>query len=102
MLYCTYMFQGTNCEILHHRCELADNEANGISAARFQVPQTFLLQQAAWLYERHYEHVRSQVNSLKSTVTNVPVTSGSGSRETVVGGIPIQRTTSGGSKGMFM
>jgi len=30
-------------------------------ASKFQVPPTFLLQQAAWLYERHFEHVRNQM-----------------------------------------
>ena len=66
-------------------------------ATRFQVPQTFLLQQAAWLYERHLDHVRTQMKKVGST--NAPPVSGSGSSQTVVGGYPMQRLGSGGSRG---
>ncbi|KAF2747528.1 hypothetical protein M011DRAFT_477158 [Sporormia fimetaria CBS 119925] len=63
---------------------------------RFQVSQTFLLQQAAWLYERHFEHVRSQMKKVGST--NAPATAGSGSSNTVIGGVPMQRGGSYGSR----
>ncbi|KAF2146290.1 uncharacterized protein K452DRAFT_283565 [Aplosporella prunicola CBS 121167] len=36
-------------------------------ALRFEVPQSFLLQQAAWLYERHLSHVRAQMRKVGST-----------------------------------
>ena len=49
-------------------------------ASKFQVPPTFLLQQAAWLYERHFEHVRNQEGATatfgrRSTVAIIPPTS---------------------------
>ncbi|KAF2653966.1 hypothetical protein K491DRAFT_705525 [Lophiostoma macrostomum CBS 122681] len=66
------------------------------TADRYQVPQAFLLQQAAWLYERHLDHVRTQMKKVGSA--NAPTTSGSGSSHTVVGGYPMQRLGSGGSR----
>ncbi|KAF2440567.1 hypothetical protein P171DRAFT_103244 [Karstenula rhodostoma CBS 690.94] len=33
-------------------------------ATQFSVPPTFLLQQAAWLYERHLDHVRAQMKKV--------------------------------------
>ncbi|KAL5427875.1 hypothetical protein PMIN04_001079 [Paraphaeosphaeria minitans] len=33
-------------------------------ATEFKVPPTFLLQQAAWLYERHLDHVRAQMKKV--------------------------------------
>jgi hypothetical protein len=65
-------------------------------ASKFQVPPTFLLQQAAWLYERHFEHVRNQMKKVSgSTVT--AATSGGGSTLTPVGAVAMQRTGSGGA-----
>lgn len=65
-------------------------------ASKFQVPPTFLLQQAAWLYERHFEHVRSQMKKVSgSNVT--AAASGGGSTLTPVGGVAMQRAGSGGA-----
>ncbi|ORY11531.1 hypothetical protein BCR34DRAFT_587871 [Clohesyomyces aquaticus] len=64
-------------------------------ANHFQVPPTFILQQAAWLYERHLEHVRAQMKKVGNA--NTTNTSGSGSSHAYVGGVPMRRAGSGGS-----
>ncbi|KAF1934345.1 uncharacterized protein M421DRAFT_13671, partial [Didymella exigua CBS 183.55] len=65
-------------------------------ASKFQVPPTFLLQQAAWLYERHFEHVRNQMKKVSgSNVTAAAC--GGGSTITPVGGVAMQRAGSGGA-----
>lgn len=69
------------------------------SAGKFQVPPTFLLQQAAWLYERHLDHVRSQMKKVSGSTVPTASTSGA-SNLTVIGGLAMQRTGSGGSLGM--
>ncbi|KAJ8106995.1 hypothetical protein OPT61_g9169 [Boeremia exigua] len=65
-------------------------------ASKFQVPPTFLLQQAAWLYERHFEHVRNQMKKVSGSTVTAPTVSG-GSTLTPVGGIAMQRVGSGGA-----
>ncbi|KAF2109316.1 hypothetical protein BDV96DRAFT_586200 [Lophiotrema nucula] len=65
-------------------------------ATRFQVPPTFLLQQAAWLYERHLDHVRTQMKKVGHV--NAATVSGFANIQSGVGGIPMQRTGSAGSK----
>ncbi|KAF2643454.1 hypothetical protein P280DRAFT_547597 [Massarina eburnea CBS 473.64] len=65
--------------------ELADN---------FDVPPAFLLQQAAWLYERHLDHVRAQ---LKKVGGSAPTPMSLDSTHTTMGGIPMKRIGSGGS-----
>ncbi|KAF1995757.1 hypothetical protein P154DRAFT_526027 [Amniculicola lignicola CBS 123094] len=65
-------------------------------ADRFQVHPTFLLQQAAWLYERHLDHVRAQMK--KVGTTNAPGTPTSSSTSpSAVGGVPMRRGGSSGS-----
>jgi hypothetical protein len=65
-------------------------------ASKFQVPPTFLLQQAAWLYERHFEHVRNQMKKVSgSNIT--AAASGGGSTLTPAGGVAMQRAGSGGA-----
>lgn len=66
-------------------------------ATKFQVPPTFLLQQAAWLYERHFEHVRNQMKKVSGSTVAAPAASGGGSTLTSVGGIAMQRAGSGGA-----
>lgn len=65
-------------------------------AFKFQVPPTFLLQQAAWLYERHFEHVRNQMKKVSGSTVTAPAASGGGSTLTAVGGVTMQRAGSGG------
>ncbi|KAF2625960.1 hypothetical protein BU25DRAFT_492497 [Macroventuria anomochaeta] len=66
-------------------------------ASKFQVPPTFLLQQAAWLYERHFEHVRNQMKRVSGSTVTAPAASGGGSTLTPVGGVAMQRAGSGGA-----
>ncbi|KAI4945385.1 hypothetical protein J4E86_009272 [Alternaria arbusti] len=70
------------------RSELAD---------KFQVPPTFLLQQAAWLYERHLDHVRNQMK--KVSISNAAPSSSptGGSTMTAIGGVAMRRGGSAGS-----
>lgn len=65
-------------------------------ASKFQVPPTFLLQQAAWLYERHFEHVRNQMKKVSGSTVTAPAASGGGSTLTT-GGVAMQRASSGGA-----
>lgn len=48
--------------------------SNGNRANDFAVPPEFLLQQAAWLYERHLDHVRAQMKKVGGQ--NLSVASG--------------------------
>ncbi|KZM23268.1 uncharacterized protein EKO05_0004448 [Ascochyta rabiei] len=66
-------------------------------ATKFQVPPTFLLQQAAWLYERHFEHVRNQMKKVSGSTVTAPAASGGGSTLASVGGVAMQRAGSGGA-----
>ncbi|RMZ72901.1 multidomain presynaptic cytomatrix related [Pyrenophora seminiperda CCB06] len=64
---------------------------------KFQVPPTFLLQQAAWLYERHLDHVRNQMKRVSiSNAAPSPSPTG-GSTLTAVGGVAMRRGGSAGS-----
>lgn len=65
------------------------------SAQEFGVTQPFLLQQAAWLYERHFQHVKAQMTKLRTSNAPTPVL-GSTSQQTVAGGVPMKRLGSGG------
>jgi Atg29 N-terminal domain len=43
-------------------------------AAEFGVDTPFLLQQAAWLYERHFKHVKEQMTRIRaSSATSTPL-----------------------------
>ncbi|OCK83130.1 hypothetical protein K432DRAFT_379772 [Lepidopterella palustris CBS 459.81] len=65
-------------------------------ATKFEVSPTFMLQQAAWLYERHLSHVRAQMKKVGSSNTTA-TTSGPGSAHPAAGGVPMKRLGSGGS-----
>ncbi|USP82540.1 hypothetical protein yc1106_09814 [Curvularia clavata] len=66
-------------------------------ADKFQVPPTFLLQQAAWLYERHLDHVRNQMKKVSITNANPSPSPTGGSTMTAVGGVAMRRGGSAGS-----
>lgn len=70
-----------------------------VRATKFQVPPTFLLQQAAWLYERHLDHVRNQMKRVSISNAAASPTPTGGSTLNAVGGIAMQRTGSGGTIG---
>lgn len=70
-------------------------------ATRFDVALPFLLQQAAWLYERHFEGMRKQMQKLGVSQAPSPVPPESGSSsgmasQAQAGGASMQRQ---GSKG---
>ncbi|KAF1830167.1 hypothetical protein BDW02DRAFT_573306 [Decorospora gaudefroyi] len=66
-------------------------------ADKFQVPPTFLLQQAAWLYERHLDHVRNQMKKVSISNANPSPSPAGGSTLTAVGGVAMRRGGSAGS-----
>ncbi|KAF1947284.1 hypothetical protein EJ02DRAFT_486052 [Clathrospora elynae] len=66
-------------------------------ADKFQVPPTFLLQQAAWLYERHLDHVRNQMKKVSIGNANPSPSPTGGSTLTAVGGVAMRRGGSAGS-----
>ncbi|KAK8201887.1 hypothetical protein M8818_005411 [Zalaria obscura] len=64
---------------------------------RFEVSLQFLLQQAAWLYERHFAQMRAQMKKLGTSGAPSPVPSDSASSSATAGGVAMQR---GGSRRM--
>lgn len=82
-------------------CGEYNAHGNLVRAGRFQVPLPFLLQQAAWLYERQLSQVRAQMRKVgKSGTSNTGApTSGSASGTGTPGGQQMKR---GGSTGMGM
>ena len=72
---------------------------------KFEVSLPFLLQQAAWLYERHFEGMRAQMKKLGVSGTPgpsaspQPVQGEGGGSAFAVGGVGMVRT---GSKGMLV
>lgn len=85
------------------------------SAQQFQVSRAFLLQQAAWLYERELSQVRAQMRKGMggAPVSNISTPSGTTSNVSprplspapmamgMTGGARMARTGSGGSYGIF-
>lgn len=68
-------------------------------AERLDVTQAFLLQQAAWLYERQLSQVRAQMKKIPKATGRVPPGLGSGAAVTgSVGSQAMRRTESGGSR----
>lgn len=67
-------------------------------ADQFHVPPSFLVQQAAWLYERHLDHVRAQMKKVGGTAQPPPFNLDS--TQTTMGGEPMRRASSSGSGGM--
>ncbi|CAI6335817.1 unnamed protein product [Periconia digitata] len=89
-----------NCKIISYSISISIiilllTEKQGWSSDSFNVPPAFLLQQAAWLYERHLEHVRAQLKRVGGGAPATP--SGLDSTHTVMGGIPMKRIGSAGS-----
>ncbi|KAK8204834.1 hypothetical protein IWZ01DRAFT_512493 [Phyllosticta capitalensis] len=62
-------------------------------ASRFGCSSGFLLQQAAWLYERHLNHVRAQMRKVGSGASGGGSGSGTGNAP---GSVPMKRGGSGG------
>ncbi|KAK5089012.1 hypothetical protein LTR05_003236 [Lithohypha guttulata] len=64
-------------------------------AERFEVTQAFLLQQAAWLYERQLSQVRAQMRRMGSRSSNTASPLPSSNTASVVSTQPLRRTGSG-------
>ena len=73
-----------------------------LRADKFQVPPTFLLQQAAWLYERHLDHVRNQMKKVSISNANPSPSPTGGSTLAAVGGVAMRRGGSSGSGGIVL
>ncbi|KAL8880202.1 MAG: hypothetical protein Q9198_002342 [Flavoplaca austrocitrina] len=68
-----------------------------IRAGQFDVDLSFLLQQAAWLYERQLSQVKAQLRKVsKPSLTTQSPTPSSAAGSGVAGGYAMARTTSGG------
>lgn len=68
-------------------------------ATRFEVGQGFILQQAAWLYERHLQHVRAQMRKVGGGAAAAAGAGTAGSGSGNVGGVPMKRGGSNGGAG---
>jgi len=68
-------------------------------AEHFDVTPTFLLQQAAWLYERHLQQVRAQMRRFGNNRQSATPSPAPGSTSaSMVGGQAMRRAGSGGSR----
>ncbi|KIV99506.1 uncharacterized protein PV09_08811 [Verruconis gallopava] len=68
-----------------------------LHAKEFGVTQTFLLQQAAWLYERHLQHVKAQMTKLRTSNAPTPILGPASQQTAPTGGVPMKRLGSGGA-----
>lgn len=67
------------------------------SADKFEVSQSFLLQQAAWLYERQLSQVRAQMRKVGASRQSATPSPAPGSASaSVIGGHAMKRAGSGG------
>lgn len=66
-------------------------------AGKFEVTQAFLLQQAAWLYERQLSQVRAQMRKVGNRQSATPSPAPSSVAGSTVGGQAMKRGGSGGS-----
>ncbi|KAK0936137.1 hypothetical protein LTR29_012324 [Friedmanniomyces endolithicus] len=72
-------------------------------ATRFDVGLPFLLQQAAWLYERHFEGMRKQMQSIgvsQAPTPTLPESGASSGTAAQAGGVAMQRQGSRGAARM--
>lgn len=70
-----------------------------VMSERFDVPLSFLLQQAAWLLDRHAEGVRAQMKRLGAGVSAAPSPKPEAQRQSdnsAMGGVSMQRKGSNG------
>ncbi|KAI1607932.1 hypothetical protein EDD37DRAFT_7048 [Exophiala viscosa] len=65
---------------------------------QFEVSQSFLLQQAAWLYERQLSQVRAQMRRVGSRQSATPSPIPGSATASMVGGQAMKRAGSGGSR----
>ena len=67
-------------------------------AVQFEVTQSFILQQAAWLYERQLSQVRAQLRKVGNRQSATPSPAPSSVNSSVVGPQAMKRVGSGGSR----
>ena len=67
-------------------------------ATQFQVTQPFILQQAAWLYERQLSQVRAQLRKVGNRQSATPSPAPGSMTSSITGGDPMKRAGSGGSR----
>ena len=67
-------------------------------AERFEVTQPFLLQQAAWLYERQLSQVRAQMRRVGNRQSATPSPAPGSASASMVEGQAMKRARSGGSR----
>ncbi|OAP59478.1 hypothetical protein AYL99_06776 [Fonsecaea erecta] len=65
---------------------------------KFEVTQPFLLQQAAWLYERQLSQVRAQMRRVGNRQSATPSPAPGSASASMVGGQAMKRAGSGGSR----
>ncbi|KAL2425995.1 Autophagy-related protein 29 [Exophiala dermatitidis] len=65
---------------------------------KFEVTQPFLLQQAAWLYERQLSQVRAQMRRVGARQSATPSPAPGSTAASMVGGQAMKRAGSGGSR----
>ena len=85
-------------DILSRMAKNSDTDWKSL-AEQFQVSERFLLQQAAWLYERNLQQVRAhmrRVGNSRQSATPSPVPGSTSA--SMVGGQAMRRTESGGSR----
>ena len=76
---------------------LKNPNSNVRRAEQFEVTQSFLLQQAAWLYERQLSQVRAQMRRVGVSRPSATPSPGAGSTAgSMIGGQPMKRGGSGG------
>ena len=67
-------------------------------ANQFEVTQPFILQQAAWLYERQLSQVRAQLKKVSNRQSATPSPVPGSMNSSLAGGQPMKRAGSGGSR----
>ncbi|KAK5047974.1 hypothetical protein LTR84_006164 [Exophiala bonariae] len=85
-------------DILSRMAKNSDTDWKSL-AEQFEVSERFLLQQAAWLYERNLQQVRAhmrRVGNSRQSATPSPVPGSTSA--SMVGGQAMRRTESGGSR----
>jgi Atg29 N-terminal domain len=86
-------------EVISRQGQSKGNEIDwNALAAQFQVTQPFILQQAAWLYERQLSQVRAQLRKVGNRSSATPSPAPGSVSSSVVGSLPMKRAGSGGSR----
>jgi hypothetical protein len=92
----TNLFQGRTCMMCTFHISLL-RAYHLLRADTFNVSQSFLLQQAAWLYERQLSQVRAQMRKVgASRQSGTPSPSPGSASASMIGGHAMKRAGSGG------